>query len=168
MRAIPSGADPATSAPPLQTCQTVSRMSSAPQTMTFKNEVVSDADIDRYNLPFHKGDGRWWTRDAERDYYLWGGLSGNPAFDTEQEGRFYLYVDGEIHLIFLSLAEGSEKMQGNTFIRKWARVLRIIPDPSDIQHETRLIGVLKDALLAYGYDGENDGWCKDISIKISF
>ncbi|MFM1800044.1 MAG: hypothetical protein RLZZ117_2322, partial [Cyanobacteriota bacterium] len=54
--------------------------------MAFTNEVVSDADIDRYDLPFQKGEGRWWTRDAERDYYLWGGLSGNPAYGTELEG----------------------------------------------------------------------------------
>jgi len=42
--------------------------------MTFVNEVVSDEDIDRYGLPFEKGSGRYWTRDAERDFYLWGGM----------------------------------------------------------------------------------------------
>lgn len=60
--------------------------------MAFRNEVVSDDDIDRYNLPFPKGGGRWWTRDAERDYYLWGGITGNPAYESQEYGVFSLYI----------------------------------------------------------------------------
>ncbi len=41
--------------------------------MAFVNEVVSDEDIARYNLPFKPGAGRYWTRDKENDCYLWGG-----------------------------------------------------------------------------------------------
>ena len=31
--------------------------------MAFVNEVVSDEDIAKYNLPFKPGAGRYWTRD---------------------------------------------------------------------------------------------------------
>jgi hypothetical protein len=64
--------------------------------MAFVNEVVSDADIDKYGLPFKKGSGRYWTRDAEKDMYLWGGKGGNPSFGEEIQGRFRLYLDHKL------------------------------------------------------------------------
>lgn len=168
MRSIPPGAQTGALVQPVHTCQNDLRMSTAQQTMAFKNEVVSDADIDRYNIPFQKGDGRWWTRDAENDYYLWGGLSGNQSFDTEKQGKFYLYADGELHLIIVSLAKDSEQREGDTFIRKWQHVLRIVPDPRDSQEERHLIGILKAALLVYQYDGQDDGFHKAVSVHIAF
>ncbi len=136
--------------------------------MTFKNEVVSDADIDRYNLPFHKGDGRWWTRDAERDYYLWGGLSGNPAFDTEQEGRFYLYVDGEIHGFILRPGKFSESLKTIPYLMCWDRILRIIPEPESVQQQQHLLSILKEALSEHGLYGEKTIWPVETRVSFGF
>ena len=47
--------------------------------MAFVNEVVSDEDIAKYNLPFAPSTKCYWTRDKERDYYLWGGISADYA-----------------------------------------------------------------------------------------
>lgn len=133
--------------------------------MAFKNEVVSDADIDRYNLPFQKGDGRWWTRDTDRDYYLWGGLSGNPAYGTEQEGRFYLYADGMLYYIIIFLAND---VKTSSRVRKWQEIGRIVPETDDFHHKTQLENVIKEALSIYGYDGQNDDCQKDLKIVFGF
>jgi hypothetical protein len=165
--ANPSAAS-GTPCPPAWRCQTSTRMSSAVQTMAFKNEVVSDADIDRYNLPFQKGDGRWWTRDAARDYYLWGGLSGNPAYGTEQEGRFYLYVDGNVHFIIVFLTENLNNVEDFPRTRNWQEIARIVPEPDDFRHKARLGKIIKEALNAYGYDGQNDDCSKDVRVVFGF
>jgi hypothetical protein len=134
--------------------------------MAFKNEVVSDADIDRYNLPFQKGDGRWWTRDAERDYYLWGGLSGNPAYGTDQEGWFYLYVDGNLHTFLLLPGEFSSSLKDTPYIICWDQILRIIPDPTSLVEEQKLVSILKEALTEYGLYGQKTMW--PIETRVSF
>lgn len=136
--------------------------------MAFRNEVVSDADIDRYNLPFQKGDGRWWTRDAERDYYLWGGLSGNPAFDTEQVGWFYLYTKGENHAFVVSPGLFSSSLQDNPYIIRWNQVVHIIPDPTSAQDQDFLVDVLKEALSVYGLRGEISKWPVNIQVLFGF
>ena len=56
--------------------------------MSFSNQVISDLDLKRYTLPFPRGSKRTWTRDEEGDYYLWGGLQGNPMLDGWLEGVF--------------------------------------------------------------------------------
>jgi hypothetical protein len=150
------------------TCQTLPRMSSAQQTMAFKNEVVSDEDIDRYNLPFPKGGGRWWTRDAERDYYLWGGLSGNPAFDDMQEGRFFLYVEGKTYSITIMPGNYSQSLKESPFIITWTKVLQITPETEGQSHRKYIIQILKEALIIYGYDGENNAWPKSKKIVFEF
>jgi hypothetical protein len=149
-------------------CQTTSWTSSQAQTMTFKNEVVSDADIDRYNLPFHKGDGRWWTRDAEHDYYLWGGLSGNPAFGTDQEGKFYLYADGNLYFVIIQVREDTSEGKDSHFIRKWEEVTRIVPEPRDDIQRIYLEKIIKSALIVYGIDGQDDGWSKKVVVLFGF
>ena len=153
---------------PPQTCQTKPLMSPASQTMAFKNEVVSDADIDRYNIPFRKGDRRWWTRDAERDYYLWGGLSGNLAYDDFQEGRFYLYVDGEVHGIKLQPGEFSKSLKDIPYIVCWESLLRIIPEPESPEREQQLISILKEALMVYGLYGEENLWPVETQVYFKF
>jgi hypothetical protein len=75
--------------------------------VAFVNEVVSDADIDAYGLPFEKGKGHWWTRDKERDLYLWGGRGGNPLWDEEILGRFNLYIAGFKLRLAISLGQWS-------------------------------------------------------------
>lgn len=143
-------------------------MSAARPTMAFKNEVVSDADIDRYHLPFPKGGGRWWTRDAERDYYLWGGISGNPAYDDEREGRFFLYVHGVAYRIVILPGESPVAKNQHPYIVKWKSILEISPTPKNSFEKNMLIGVLTDALIAYGFDGEDDNWIEDVRVVIQF
>ncbi len=136
--------------------------------MAFTNEVVSDADIDRYDLPFQKGEGRWWTRDAERDYYLWGGLSGNPAYGTELEGKFYLYVDGEIHLFILLLGQPAVQVGRQSCFRVWAAISRIVPELPTLIQEEKLVEILKEALQTYGIDGQDDAWTNDVKVEFRF
>jgi len=143
-------------------------MSSAHLTMAFKNEVVTDEDIDRYNLPFSKGGGRWWTRDAERDYYLWGGLVGNPAYDDVQEGRFFLYVEGTTYWVKLLPGKGSQSLRESPYIIKWDSVTRIEPAVSETKKYSQILSILKEALTAYGYEGQDDDWVKDPKVVISF
>ncbi len=136
--------------------------------MTFKNEVVSDADIDRYNLPFHKGDGRWWTRDAEHDYYLWGGLSGNPAFGTDQEGWFYLHVDGIVYTFLMLPGEFSASLRDCPYTVSWEEILRITPDPDSSPHKQQLVSILKEALIEYGLYGEKTKWPAEVKVSFNF
>jgi hypothetical protein len=136
--------------------------------MAFKNEVVSDDDIDRYQLPFTKGEGRWWTRDAERDYYLWGGLSGNRAFDDTREGRFYLYVDGIIYWVKLLPGKGSESLKESPYVISWKTIARIEPQIVDQVFASRFIDLLKEALVVYGYEGQDDGWVKNAKVVFEF
>lgn len=136
--------------------------------MAFKNEVVSDEDIDRYNLPFPKGEGRWWTRDAERDYYLWGGLVGNPAYDEMKEGRFYLYKDNTIHWIKLLPGTRSKSLKELPYTITWEAIIRITPEITDRNKYSQLIEILKEALTAYGYEGEDNGWIKEAKVVFGF
>ncbi|MFN9545511.1 MAG: hypothetical protein ACK6AD_00350 [Cyanobacteriota bacterium] len=141
-------------------------MTTALQTMAFNNEVVSDADIDRYNLPFQKGGLRWWTRDAERDYYLWGGLSGNPAFDDVLEGRFYLFVDGQIYGFILRPGKFNTSVTSIPFVVRWEKVQYIIPEPKSHRKSKKLISILKEALTVYGLHGERS--VRNIYTRVEF
>ena len=152
----------------LHPCQTMPTTCPAPQTMAFKNEVVSVSDIDRYNLPFQKGDGRWWTRDAERDYYLWGGISGNLAYDTVQEGWFYLYVEKKVFTFLLLPGKFSTSMKTTPYMVRWDRIIRIIPEPDSAQQEKQLVVILKEALTVYGLHGEFKAWPIETQVQFKF
>jgi hypothetical protein len=154
--------------PPPPADQAAQQVSATPLSMTFKNEVVTDADIERYKLPFNKGDRRWWTRDAERDYYLWGGLSGNLAFDREQEGWFSLYVDGVSHVIKLLPGRLSDDLTSDPYLVNWKGIIRIEPNPKSSWKKERLIRILKEALTAHGLTGENDFWPKNCLVSFDF
>lgn len=120
--------------------------------MPFANQVLSDDDIERYGLPFSKGSSCHWTRDAERDYFLWGGLIGNPAFDDWQEGDFVLYVDGiEYHVMLEPGLNGLDSSSG-TYVVHWSRILSINPEP-DIGDSDHILEILAEALVAYGVNG---------------
>jgi len=124
--------------------------------MAFVNEVVSDADIDAYDLGLEKGKGHWWTRDKERDLYLWGGESGNPVFGEEIEGRFELFVSGRLIKLAISLGHWSKNWHAKPYVVEWDRLLWI--DPPDFAGLDRdwVIAVLKEALIAYGRDGRRN------------
>jgi hypothetical protein len=136
--------------------------------MAFKNEVVSDDDIDRYQLPFTKGEGRWWTRDAERDYYLWGGLSGNRAFDDTREGRFYLYVDETLYFFLLCPGSNSKSLKENPYIVQWKSILYAEPEISEANSFRTIVGILKEALLVFGLHGENTLWPVRTTVLFDF
>jgi hypothetical protein len=124
-----------------------------PLPVAFVNEIVSDADIDAYELPFEKGKGHWWTRDKERDLYLWGGRGGNPLWDEEIEGRFYLFISGVSLNLAISLGKWSKNWHEKPYVIAWDRLLRL--DPIDLGglDQEYVISVLKEALIAYGRDG---------------
>ena len=122
--------------------------------MAFVNEVVSDADIDKYGLPFKKGSGRYWTRDAEKDMYLWGGKGGNPSFGEEIQGRFRLYLDHKLLHVVLRPGSGSTSFLDSPYVIRWDSVVYIKPaDLHGISME-QVLSALKRALLVYGQDGE--------------
>jgi hypothetical protein len=124
--------------------------------MPFVNEVVSDADIDRYGLPFEKGSGRYWTRDAERDFYLWGGKVGNPAFGVDFEGQFHLYIKGVKFFVCLEPGEGSFRLSDRPFVVRWIRLKAVAPrDLYDLE-AARVRSILRESLKVYGRTGRND------------
>ncbi len=135
--------------------------------MAFKNEVVSDADIDRYNLPFPKGEGRWWTRDAERDYYLWGGLVGNLAYEETQEGRFHLYLDGVEYKVFLQPAPQANIESNQETIFRWKEIEDIQPAANSVEIR-KLIETLKEALSCYGFDGRRNIFYPSFRVVFDF
>ncbi|MCS5698254.1 hypothetical protein NZK32_04255, partial [Cyanobium sp. FGCU-52] len=124
--------------------------------MPFVNEVVSDEDIDRYGLPFEKGSGRYWTRDAERDFYLWGGKVGNPAFGIEFEGQFHLYAYGVDVLICLEPGAGSSRLSDRPFIVRWSRLKSISPSNCHGLGVNEALLIMKEALNVYGRNGRSD------------
>lgn len=124
--------------------------------MPFVNEVVSDADIDRYDLPFEKGSGRYWTRDAERDFYLWGGKVGNPAFGMEFEGQFHLFVNGIELFVCLEPGEGSFRLADRPYVIRWHQVKAVSPSNWHGLDRAWVLGVLRESLGVYGRTGRND------------
>jgi hypothetical protein len=147
--------------------QTGIQMATAHSTMTFKNEVVSDADIDRYKLPFPKGEGRWWTRDAERDYYLWGGLVGNLAYEETQEGRFHLYINGVEFKVFIQPASPFNTEESKETIFSWKKIEEIRPRTSKTESR-EIIQILKEALSCYGFDGRRNIFYPEFKVKFGF
>jgi len=136
--------------------------------MAFVNEVVSDADIDAYDLGFEKGKESWWTRDKERDLYLWGGQSGNPAFGEEIEGRFHFYMLGVRLRIALSLGEWSRNWHVKPYVVAWGQVLWIDPPDCGGLDRRLVIDLLKEALIAYGRDGWENRNVPDRIVRFGF
>jgi hypothetical protein len=136
--------------------------------MPFVNEVVSDDDIDRYDLPFAKGDGQYWTRDRDRDLYLWGGESGNPARDEEIEGKFHLYLAGTLLRITLSLGEWSRDWTVTPYVVAWDGPVGIYPPDGAGLDRQQVIALLKEALIAYGSDGRDNKNVPDRLVRFGF
>lgn len=136
--------------------------------MAFVNEVVSDADIDAYGLPFEKGKGHWWTRDKERDLYLWGGEYGNPAWGDDVEGHFHFFIDGRTLRLALSFGFWSKNWHVRPYIVTWDRLLWIDPpDCFDIDR-TKVIDLVQEALVAYGRDGRENCNTPDRIVRFGF
>lgn len=122
--------------------------------MAFVNEVVSDEDLAKYNLPFKPGAGRYWTRDRERDSYLWGGIVENFARDYVPEGRFWLFIQEtclDVSLSVRILSRGSQTCPARIV---WEEITHIQPWRLNGVDEDEFLNVLKEALRVYGLDGE--------------
>jgi hypothetical protein len=136
--------------------------------VAFVNEVVSDADIDAYALPFEKGKGHWWTRDKERDFYLWGGEYGNPAWGDDIEGRFNFCVDGVKLQFTFSLGDWSANWHAKPYIVSWDQLVRVDPPNwGDLNH-ARVIELIKEALVVYGSDGRENRNVPDRVVRFGF
>jgi hypothetical protein len=122
--------------------------------MGFVNEVVSDEDIARYNLPFKPGDGRYWTRDRELDCYLWGGIIENFSREYIPEGRFWLYMRDTLLDISLNLENVSSGALVNVPRIVWAEVSDIQPSDLGGLDMYEVLSVLRGALAVFGVDGE--------------
>ncbi|MEA5412649.1 hypothetical protein VB737_12810 [Synechococcus sp. BA-120 BA3] len=122
--------------------------------MGFVNEVVSAEDIARYNLPFKPGDGRYWTRDKELDCYLWGGIIENYSRDYIPEGRFWLSIRNTLLDISLNVGNFSCGSPGDVPTLVWKEVSHIQPSDLGGLCMDEVVSVLRDALSAFGVDGE--------------
>ena len=136
--------------------------------MAFVNEIVSDDDIDAYGLPFKKGSGRYWTRDAERDYYLWGGKGGNPAFGEEIRGIFYLGLSGQKTKATLRPGRGSLNYSEVPYVIAWDSILRFEPETIKGLSQEALVAILKEALVAYGEDGRTNKFAPTRRVRFDF
>jgi hypothetical protein len=139
-----------------------------PLPVAFVNEIVSDADIDAYGLPFEKGKGHWWTRDKERDLYLWGGEYGNPAWGDDVEGRFSFFIDGKTLRLALSLGVWSKNWNVSPYIVTWDRLLWIDPPDCYAIDRSRVIDLVQEALVAYGRDGRENRNTPDRIVRFGF
>lgn len=135
--------------------------------MGFVNEVVSDEDIERYRLPFKKGGGRYWTRDADRDYYLWGGKKGNPAHGEDIEGHFHLYMQGSSFEIALQPGKGSRKYSDSPYVIAWESLVWINPAPG-AEKFASLLTILKESLMVYGDDGRLNAFASPYIVRFDF
>ena len=136
--------------------------------MTFVNEVVSDADIDAYGLGLEKGKGHWWTRDKERDLYLWGGRGGNPLWGQPIEGSFRLHVSGVSIFVGVSLGKWSEDWHVKPFVVAWDKLLWIDPPDCAGLDLDFVLSVFKEALIAYGRDGRLNRNTPDRIVRFGF
>jgi hypothetical protein len=136
--------------------------------MGFVNEVVSDEDIARYNLPFKPGDGRYWTRDKELDCYLWGGIMQSYAFGCDPEGQFDFFLQGVLLRVYLNMGNGSESFKDSPYRIVWKEVSHI--QPFDLGGLSRQIvfSTLKAALVAYGFDGRENAFAPYHLVSFEF
>jgi hypothetical protein len=136
--------------------------------VAFVNEIVSDADIDAYGLPFEKGKGHWWTRDKERDLYLWGGRGGNPLWDQEIRGRFYFFISGVTIQLVISLGMWSDDWHARPYIVEWGQVISMDPPRCAEFNQEQIIDLFKEALVAYGRDGRENRNTPDRVVRFGF
>ena len=136
--------------------------------MAFVNEVVSDEDIVKYNLPFKPGAGRYWTRDREQDCYLWGGIIENFARDYVPEGRFWFYLRGTCLDVSLNVKILSRGSRGKPSQIVWEEVSHIYPWNFVGVDEKEFLSVLKEALLVFGRDGERGQLMPDSIVTFQF
>ena len=136
--------------------------------MAFVNEVVSDEDIARYNLPFKPGAGRYWTRDKENDRYLWGGISAGYARGYKPRGEFHFYLKGVLLDVCLEILQSSQDFFLDPGTFNWSRVQLIRPLDLGGLRYSEVIQGLREALLVFGVNGQVNEYSGDGRVKIDF
>lgn len=97
-------------------------------TVSFINEVPSLEDIRRFDLPFERDIElpsdlrRTWTVDRQRNIFLWGGRTGNPAKGEEIKGVFVVNVGDICYRVELSPGKGSMNFGANPYVVRWDSV----------------------------------------------
>jgi hypothetical protein len=124
--------------------------------MAFVNEVVSDEDIAQYKLPFAPSTNCYWTRDLERDSYLWGVIIRDDAKGYDPEGRFDFFIRNSLFSIVLELGDGSVSFRDVPYRVIWNSIRRVQPRDFAGINASEAISTLKEALICYGYDGRRN------------
>lgn len=136
--------------------------------MAFVNEVVSDEDIVKYNLPFKPGAGRYWTRDRERDCYLWGGIVENFAFGYDPEGQFDFYCADILLRVSLNMGQGSSSFKESPYRIIWSEISHIQPCDLGGLSLHDVVPLLKSALVTFGYDGRKNIFAPSRIVSFGF
>ena len=136
--------------------------------MAFVNEEISKEDIDKYQLPIKPNDGRFWTIDKNRNIYLRGGAKGNPAFGEEIYFGFDLYVCGKKYYVKLNRGTGSVKYAERPYFVVWDSIVDITPDNLSSLEKQSVIGILKEALSAWGEDGRENEFAPVFVVQFNF
>ncbi len=136
--------------------------------MAFVNEVVSDEDIARYNLPFKPGDGRYWTRDKELDSYLWGGIIENYSRDYIPEGRFWLCIRNTLLDVSLNIDNVHDRSLVSNQAIVWKEVSHIQPSDLGGLDIDEVLTILRSALSVFGFDGEESRQSRERIVMFRF
>lgn len=133
--------------------------------MPFVNEYISRSDIEKYGLAkayFAANPGQTelpedyrphWTVDRERKIILRQMRGANPARDGEYWIEFLLEMDGQKIFIKLDRMDGSKKLSDSPYFIAWGKIIDVYPNDLGEDRLHEVMGVLKDALTARGYDG---------------
>lgn len=136
--------------------------------MAFVNEVVSDEDIVKYNLPFAPGSKCYWTRDSARDLFLWGEISEDPARGYMPEGRFILSLESRLLSFVLTLGDRSTSFRDDPYRIVWKAIVRVQPDDFAGLEPAAATAILKEALCCYGYDGRRNLFAPNRTVIFEF
>ncbi|AIC09441.1 hypothetical protein [Xylella fastidiosa] len=166
--------------------------------MPFINEIPSAEDIEKYGLPFKHDlnvDMRLrnpWTIDRERNFYLYGGATGNQAYEDIIYYRFYLYLNEFKFMVKLEKGQGSLNFDDNPNFVVWNKIISIELMPHDqvsplkglpnLAWETpdtpqpllenyslnQFIAILKEALTVYGAGYANRHIHHPIVVRFGF
>ncbi len=136
--------------------------------MAFVNEVVSDEDIAKYNLPFKPGAGRYWTRDKENDCYLWGGISAGYARGYQPRGEFHFYLRGVLLDVSVEISQNDQEFFEDPDAVNWRRVQLIRPlDLGGLEY-VEVVEKLRQALFVFGTEGRVGTSTSADKVRIEF
>jgi hypothetical protein len=133
--------------------------------MPFVNEYISRSDIEKYGLAkayFAANPGQTelpedyrphWTIDRERKIIFRQMRGANPARDGEYWIEFLLEMGGQRIFIKIDRIHGSKKLSDTPYLIAWGKIIDVYPNDLEEDRLREVMGVLKEALTARGYDG---------------